>query len=731
MRVRGGNRALGFFSGVSTSMLALASWSVPAKAQESVDQKEGDQKEIVVTAERRDVSLQKTNLAVSALTSKDLERKSVASISDLQSATPSLSVIDTGFSKSLNIRGIGLSVVNPAVVPGVATYRDGVFNATQDTYGEPFFDIASVEVLRGPQGTFVGQNATGGAVFVNSRNPSLSDGVSGEITGQYGNYNDVLLRGAVNLPIDDTLAARVAFNVEHRKSFFDNLTSQVAHPGKLDTANLRVGLLWQPVENLQIVFKTQYNTDATDGYAYKPAAGTQYAPLAPADPFSLNYDRTDTRFSTLYVRSSLQIDYKFDSGLHLRSVTGLQYNRLDLLNDSDATTADQYYTNHAIERTTTQDFSIISPDSGRFRWVLGGTFIHYSDDVAVAQFSPGSTTDIALRSKKAAWGAFANFTYSLTDTLDVDIGGRYSGDKGKNAGDIRLNFAGLPTPFILPLAAEGPTGSAATGKAALNWKVTPDHLLFAFWARGYKPGGVDLSQATFGSEKVDDFEAGWKGALFDRRLRVQADAFYMRYTGFQVSTFDPITTQTAIRNAGNSTIKGFEVTGQLSLRGLRADFGVSHVDSKIGATTLVNTNLLPNGSASGLPPQCRPGGPAPCFDYGPATVSVAGRSNIYSPGWTFNAGLEHTIAFAGGKMTPRVDVSYLSSQWSTLFENPLLDHFAPRTLMNLQLTYSKGDWTIQGYGTNILNKTYISGAEGNNRFYGARRQYGLRVSRSF
>src|SRR6266702_3097199 len=203
--------------------------------------------EVVVTAERRTVNLQTTNLAASSLSAAELEKKSVTELSDLQNTTPSLSVIDQGFSHSINIRGIGLAVATSQVAPGIATYRDGVFLPTQTTLGLPFYDLQDVEVLRGPQGTFAGQDATGGAVFVNSKSPVLSDHVSGDLTAGYGNYNDVLFQGAANLPISDTLAARVAFLDEKRNSFYKDISSTAygLQPGRLDTMNLRVGFFWK------------------------------------------------------------------------------------------------------------------------------------------------------------------------------------------------------------------------------------------------------------------------------------------------------------------------------------------------------------------------------------------------------------------------------------------------------------------------------------------------------
>src|SRR5271163_4900678 len=167
--------------------------------------------EIIVTAERRPENLQTTPIAVTVLSEDNLVKKGVVQMADLQNASPSLSISPAGLTASVNIRGIGLDSGSPAVVPGVASYRDGLWQPpilTTDT----FYDIGSVEVLRGPQGTFVGSNSTGGAIFINSRSPDFN-GLHGDLQAQVGNYSEWATQGAVNLPINDTWAARVAFDV--------------------------------------------------------------------------------------------------------------------------------------------------------------------------------------------------------------------------------------------------------------------------------------------------------------------------------------------------------------------------------------------------------------------------------------------------------------------------------------------------------------------------------------
>lgn len=209
-----------------TTSAAVLLWCGAAQAQDAQtagsanDEQATTLGEVVVTAERRTTNLQTTAVAASVLSGEDLQNKGVSNIETLQFSVPSVTVQNSGQGNSFNIRGIGKTENNSSVGVGVITYRDGVAVFPAYLQNEPFFDIASLEVLRGPQGTFAGQNATGGAVFITERNPDFG-GLGGYVSGQYGNYNDIRLQGAINLPLTETLAARLAFNSENRDSFFD------------------------------------------------------------------------------------------------------------------------------------------------------------------------------------------------------------------------------------------------------------------------------------------------------------------------------------------------------------------------------------------------------------------------------------------------------------------------------------------------------------------------------
>ena len=177
--------------------------------------------EIIVTAEKRSSNLMTSGSAMNALSGEALLDKGITNLEQLTATTPSFSYTNGGPTSNVNIRGIGLSVVSPNVSPGVPIYRDGILQPTLLS-SEPFLDIADVEVLRGPQGTLVGANSTGGAVFINTRNPELgqSDGYA-QFEG--GSYNREAVQGAYNQPITDSLAIRGAFSWEKRDSFWTDL----------------------------------------------------------------------------------------------------------------------------------------------------------------------------------------------------------------------------------------------------------------------------------------------------------------------------------------------------------------------------------------------------------------------------------------------------------------------------------------------------------------------------
>ena len=713
--------------------------------------------EVIVTAERRNENLQTTPIAVTVLNEDELVKKGVVQMADLQNASPSLSISPAGLSASVNIRGIGLDSGSPAVVPGVATYRDGLWQppiVTTDT----FYDLRSVEILRGPQGTFVGSNSTGGAIFINSRSPDFN-GLHGDVQAQVGNYSEWATEGGVNLPISDAWAARVAFDIHERDSFYLDRASQLTAvpqqfnpPGALDEKNARIGLLGKPSDDLEILLKVEVNDKSTGGYAYKPVPTTEYAPYASPDPFTLNYDHS-TLNDELAVRSSLKIDWDIaGSGITLLSLSGDQFMRVHNVYDTDGTSSTLpgppalVTTQAIIERPLTQEFNLISPDAGRLQWILGTFYLHDTREVVLniqSQAIPNSVVpDFTQMLESAA--AFGQVSYEIVPRLQLQAGLRYTYDRNSVPGGegvtITLGIPGAPPIFVNESGKE--TDSATTGKVSLNWTLDDANFLYAFVAKGFKAGGFNAGSATFpqsnfAPEIVWDYELGWKANFFQDHLRTSLGGFFNNYTNLQVDAFDPITAQQSLINAGKSTIKGgeFELHGRFEA--LHVDAGGAYVNSRLGAISLVNTEALPPGTTAQGLPQCAPGAMPPgCFNYNPYIVNLAGSENPFSPQWTFNAGVEYDMPVGSGTLTPRINYSYIGHQWTTLFEQPITDYLSPQGLWSGSVTYEYKEWRVQAYGLNLANKVYVTGQTAygqnpNNEFFGNPRQYGMRVFRSF
>ena len=300
-----------------------------------------------------------------------LQDQGVKRFDDLQNVAPSLSVSDSGLTQSVNIRGVGLASGSPSAANGVATYFDGVFQPPIVTTNS-FYDIGSVEVFRGPQGTFVGSNSTGGAIFINSHNPEL-DYVAGYGQAEVGNYNHLGVEGALNLPIGQTVAIRLAGIFRNRDSYFTNSPNQ-GKPGRLNEVGGRLGLYWEPSSSFNALIKGEFANKQTGGYAYHPIPGTAYAAGRTADIRTLNYN-SPTKNHEKAEQFTAKLEYMTGGGVTVRGIGGYQKKRIWNLYDSDGTnlakdTQDQFVQ----EQVYTGELNIISPNDGRFSWIAGGYY---------------------------------------------------------------------------------------------------------------------------------------------------------------------------------------------------------------------------------------------------------------------------------------------------------------------------------------------------------------------
>jgi iron complex outermembrane receptor protein len=349
--------------------------------------------DIVVTAQRRSENIQNVATAITALSGDKLAESGIAVQRDLQSAAPAITITKAGITESVNIRGIGLSSGSPNVANGVATYVDGLFQPPI-TQSAELYDIQNIEILRGPQGTLVGSNSTGGAVFINTKRPELGK-LGGAINLEYGSYNNIKGDGAINIPVGNDFALRFATDQHSRDSYYTDTGVFHNQPDSLKEHNERISALYKS-GGLSIYWKGELTEKDTGGYAVQPIAFTQFnnpgvPPGTPGGatgiPYRLTYNSPTANFERTS-NTALEIKYQTASGLVIRSLTGYQSKRYWATYDLDGTSlpgpiggAPEYQDQQVREREYTQEINIISPTNGAFNYVLGGYYQHNLIDV--------------------------------------------------------------------------------------------------------------------------------------------------------------------------------------------------------------------------------------------------------------------------------------------------------------------------------------------------------------
>jgi iron complex outermembrane receptor protein len=706
--------------------IAFVATTVPAAAQTSGAQPTTQQttqrdefEEIVVTAERRRTDVQKTPIAVTVLTGEDVANAGVTVVDQLQFISPSAVVNNFGQGIDFNIRGIGKAEHNSQTTTGVITYRDGVATFPGYYTAEPYYDLARIEILRGPQGTFVGENATGGAVFVTSNDPVINGGFKGYIQGDVGNYDYFGAQGAINLPVADTFAARVAFNAVKRDSFYDIEGPYTGDDG-VETASMRVSTLWEPTESLSVNFKADYNYLDLSGYPADPV-------LATNDHFELTAN-ADIHALDRFGRAVLKVDYEFANGTTLRSVSGYQKGQTEYRTDLDGTsTGVLVFGDIANEEMYSQEINLISSDAGRFKWIAGA---YYQNDesyfrpdggfyILVPPMGAYLLSGTNIRENTALFG---QVSFELGGGVELSLGARYSDHTTDN--DIDINQYGLPL-----TQQQEESFSNTSGKATINWTVNDHHFLYAFAATGFRPGGLNVpvglgEPAAFKEEEVTNYEIGWKAGWADGRLRTQFDVYYNDYENFQVTVGYPTLPVFGfeLNNPNSTTIYGFEGQVEAVFGAFSLDAGFGWLKSDLGQFFAVDPRAISFGV-------CNP-------ETGPASlacIDLEGHDQTYAPEFTFNLGFQYVFGQGtSNEFTPRINFGHVSKQWATLFQNEARgDRVPERNILNAQFSWKHDKVITTLFGSNLTDQHYMAALNSGLRFAGPPRQFGIRVATFF
>lgn len=701
-------------------LLAAASLPTMAMAQDSASADGQDDSigipDIIVTAERRSDTIQEVPLSISAVTGEDLAKSSITDTEALASTVPGLVIQRDVVGKAV-VRGIGTENFTVGGDPGVATYVDGAYIARSSTGIFDFFDVERVEVLRGPQGTLYGRNATGGVINVISRAPTDYFTARGSFT--YGNYNTARAEAAVSGPLSEGVRVRLAGLYSSREGFTKNIFPGIAARGldELDSKDLwalrgRLDADLGDRVTLELIGDIYRDDSNPPAFWYTQDTLPWQSPTSvyPRDirTVSQGYETATPGFTDLPVGQANRQDqngitgrltYDGDS-FTITSVTSWRDIEFDWVNDGDGISdyLVVYFQRDESEQFS-QDIQIASNDDGPFQWIAGGFYLtEDSDGIYAIPLGPafgGFTIAYVGSNKTEALGIFAEGTYDFGD-FSFTAGLRYS-DETK---DAKLTYS-IPA-FALELDYdESLNFNALTPRFVLKYEPNDNINLYASATRGFKSGGFSLLDNplnAFDAEKIWAYEVGLKSQTSDRRVRFNLAGFYYDYSDQQLSQTLNLATQT--RNAGSSTIWGIESEFTvIPTRGLTINGNVSYLNTEFDEFCTTDTR---NPSL--------PLDPANCTVNGVASSNLAGNRLPRAPDWqafvaaTYETALSDTL---DGSI--RAEWQYTGDQFFSVFNRPDVAQ-GPYSVFNASIGVSStdGKWDLRFWGKNIFDKVYFS-----------------------
>ena len=700
--------------------LAPMMWSAPAFAQDNVSAAAED--EIVVTARRREESLQDVPLSVSVLSSETLDQRGAENITVLQEVTPNATIqVARGSNSTLIgfIRGVGQQDPLWGFEPGVGLYVDDVYVARPQGAVLDIFDIERIEVLRGPQGTLYGRNTIGGAIKYITRR---LDPDEAHLTARfnYGSYNqtDVILTGSA--PLSDTLVVGGALGLYARDGYGDNLFTGAEHYNK-EVDAFRLSAEWTPADNLFFRLSADRVYDDSN-----PRHGHRETPNGVNPVFAPPASIYDTRAGSgddNYVNTrgySLLGQWDIDENLTFKSITASREGETRGTIDFDNTPGPvldipAYYKDDQFS----QEFQLLF-DYDRVQGVAG---LYYLDAHAEGAFDTvlglANLTIFTTGSvDTTSYAAFADVSFDILEDLALSVGGRWTHDE-RTGTVFRRNFTGIRTPFFGNAAAipgllrSNYTNSATfeefTPRVSLTWEPSDELTIYGSFGRGYKSGGFDMRGDVvltpntvngYAPEFVDTYELGFHASLFDGRARISGAVFDSSYQDVQITRQEPTVAGSIasfVDNAAAATIRGVELEGTVFLAdNFNAVFAVGYVDS--GYDEYLSNRVIVN--------------PAPP----PATIvvpidlsSVADIQN--TPDWTTSLAFNYTIDLGeAGQVVITPSTSYRGAYRYFELAVPLIDQDG-YSLYNASITWtSENDRFRFGlHGKNLGNEEYRVG----------------------
>jgi iron complex outermembrane recepter protein len=724
--------------------------------------------EIVVTANKRSENLQKVPISVSAFSGEQIERLGITETTQITQQIPSLRV--NAWSPNLTIfslRGISQSNFTDNLEAPVAVYQDNAYIASMNAIAGQLFDIKRVEVLRGPQGTLFGRNATGGLIHYLSEDAS-SDELNGYVQGEYGRFDSWSVEGAVGGQLAEGVRFRAAGRIEQADGYIKSRDT-LAPDGTLiapgsgqdlggkDGWAARVNLQFDlsPDATLSLWYKhAEDNNVATGGYVFENCVyldngycDTNAAGLSddqtgvingvtaePASPWE-HFGERPGRLDRVMNSYQGQLDWDFGAA-QLTAITNYLTMDKQYVEDGDALPFQIVDVDTFVDFEQFSQELRLSGETETLKWQVGAYYLDMKYDglhgvtgapiidLAIAENGGFSvpTVDQFYKIKSKNWSLFAQGDIQFTDQLSLTLGGRYSKD---NKSIDYLNVLSDPTfapqPDSVVLFTDADLAAAVPGvnrekyedwaaRVSLNFQASPDTLLFASWNRGIKGGNWSLSSNIAPEdfrhrpETLNSLEAGFKTSLLGRSLRLNGTLFHYMYDDYQAFSLAGGVPH-VFNSDAHSTGAELEAFWSPS-RNFDAVFGATWQTSKVDSIPATDVQFGPELFPGAPDTQycTNLGGVFRC-DFPQKTIDGAELPN--APRFSFNYLLRYNFDAAGGNVAAQVDGVWYDDQFLEV-TNGLGSQQKAYNVTNASLSYTHDDSgaSVTVWGRNVFDKAY-------------------------
>lgn len=684
--------------------------------------------EVLVTAQKREQSLQDVPIAVTALGADGLEQAGIRTLSDVSQLVPGLTITDTqSETTGISMRGISSNDFGFAVEQSIPVYLDGVYLGLGTSLMGDLTDIAQVEVLKGPQGTLFGRNAAGGAVSITTA--PVEDDFSGELRAGFGNYDLTTAAGTINVPIiEGTLGIRINAGIRQRDGWQKNLISNKEDGYEQDRWYTRAKIAWTPTDAVSVEWSSDFKEeDDNSGYYYLLESDI---PVSDYNPVVFDTEGTTAANGNFAIGSNVvageslnyriereieghaaKVSWDISEALTFTSISSYRTLEYAIDEDNDGT---EFLLLNVRSFMDAEEYSQefrINGNTDALDWFVGAS--------AYGQKSEGSVTDSfgsflvgaavtevnIVESEVESYGLFGDVIWAATDKINLTVGARYSYDEKTqdiltpNQDTLGLGFNlvfpsvgqltdvnGTPDPTLANLKSDWDDFSL---RSVIDYRVNDDSMVFFSVSQGYKSGGfnsfpiVDLGEffplttpgqlEPYDEEKVTSYELGIKSELMERRLRLNASVFYYDWDDLQVQ----ITRDKALFtiNAGKAIGKGADVE----------------------LTFQATENLVFTANLGWLS--------AKYDEDVPGSDIRDGDELLYSPEFASTLGVDYTV-FLGDELELRTNMSYSyngDQYLSSTTEENSYSLFNAR----VSLLSSSDTWEVALWGRNLTDESYL------------------------